>query len=573
MADFFTAASASSRVAATTPTGSEAATGFAKALDAHWSLETPPFLTARLIPTTPAPGTPPALPANPAGRPLPTPANPAGPSLPAPAQPPAPPRALHRPPAMARIVPPASPAPAPAPALASPLSPADGNADPAADFDALTLADLPAALADPRALVLDLRAPSAFRAARLPRAVSVAAPATLLRRPAFALERLAGMLPARFAAWRAASRVLVYDADAGALAHAPAMLGLLRKFRAEVRGDAGPKLQWLVGGFNAVHRARPDLLDEGEPEPEPELDVAAEPPTPASPTSPSSAVLSSRQLPVGAFTAFSTTTSTAAAAAVAAAPPHLRLSNVSSSGSGLGFGSGRQKALAPTATAQAQAVAFNPFYDNIRQNIESPADGAAQTRIPLALPRAVRARADELPFEWLRRIARAAATDADSDRARTEDEKSGSGDAVAVDALAEQFRRIELAEQKRMMGIMVGRALSPPLLGTVFFSGSVLMHTYTQDYHSRHSQSAGAGADADTGAEYPYSIVAGLEKGAKNRSGRLRRSLPPDRSFPLTHGTVVSLACLGTGTFGRSSTRACGCGRANRAQRARGTTT
>jgi hypothetical protein len=127
---------------------------FVEALNTHWSLETPLFFTARLIPTTPAPGMPPVLPAKPVSYFLTTLANPAGPLLPAPTKPPAAPLALKLPPAIARIV----PAPAPTPAPASPLSPADSNSDSAADFDALTLAD-------PRALVLDLRSPPLPRGA------------------------------------------------------------------------------------------------------------------------------------------------------------------------------------------------------------------------------------------------------------------------------------------------------------------------------------------------------------------------------------------------------------------------
>ncbi|RPD56252.1 hypothetical protein L227DRAFT_508776 [Lentinus tigrinus ALCF2SS1-6] len=54
-------------------------------------------------------------------------------------------------------------------------------------------------------------------------------------------------------------------------------------------------------------------------------------------------------------------------------------------------------------------VAFNPFFDNIRQNIElgsRVAKGTDGEGIPLKLPRRVRRRVGELPFEWLRQIAR-----------------------------------------------------------------------------------------------------------------------------------------------------------------------
>ena len=53
-------------------------------------------------------------------------------------------------------------------------------------------------------------------------------------------------------------------------------------------------------------------------------------------------------------------------------------------------------------------VAYNPFFDTIRQNIELNRNSRANHNegIPLQLPRRVRRRVGELPFEWLRQIAR-----------------------------------------------------------------------------------------------------------------------------------------------------------------------
>lgn len=50
-------------------------------------------------------------------------------------------------------------------------------------------------------------------------------------------------------------------------------------------------------------------------------------------------------------------------------------------------------------------VPFNPFFDNIRQNLELAGRGSGEG-IPLKLSRRVRRRVGELPFEWLREIAR-----------------------------------------------------------------------------------------------------------------------------------------------------------------------
>ncbi|KAF8330396.1 protein-tyrosine phosphatase-like protein [Cantharellus anzutake] len=120
----------------------------------------------------------------------------------------------------------------------------------------------------------------------------------------------------------------------------------------------------------------------------------------------------------------------------------------------------------------------NPFYDNIRQYLEL-SQGITE-RIPLELPEWVLERRDELPFEWLREIVR---------KARGE----------ALEDLAMQFYRVELGEQKRLHGVM--------------------------DHHSRESATENRAAKfpmkpiglALNKSFFPYSITAGIEKGAKNR--------------------------------------------------------
>lgn len=120
-------------------------------------------------------------------------------------------------------------------------------------------------------------------------------------------------------------------------------------------------------------------------------------------------------------------------------------------------------------------VAFNPFFDAIRQNMEL--SHGITDRIPLRLPASVRARALQSPFPWVRAIARQALDDG----AQRVD-SPGAG----AEALAMQFYRIELAEQRRLTGIM--------------------------QHHSHSKESAQAQEP-----EFPYGITAGVEKGAKNR--------------------------------------------------------
>lgn len=123
---------------------------------------------------------------------------------------------------------------------------------------------------------------------------------------------------ARFATWPDATSILVYDADASVLAPAGNLLGLMRKFRAE-GFPADRSLVWLKGGFHAVWRERPDLVDK-EPLHEEEDDDDAEEgdevgPLPdevgsggaeSAPGASGNRVLRTRRLPIAAFTSAST---------------------------------------------------------------------------------------------------------------------------------------------------------------------------------------------------------------------------------------------------------------------------
>lgn len=120
--------------------------------------------------------------------------------------------------------------------------------------------------------------------------------------------------------------------------------------------------------------------------------------------------------------------------------------------------------------------AANPFYDNIRQNMEL-LHGITE-RIPLKLSPRTALRTHELPFAWLRDIAAAA------------------GRNESAEALAMQFYKIELGEQRRLQGVMA--------------------------HHSKQSseQDSPKASDLpkiDDHAMFPFSILAGFEKGTKNR--------------------------------------------------------
>ena len=75
----------------------------------------------------------------------------------------------------------------------------------------------------------------------------------------------------------------------------------------------------------------------------------------------------------------------------------------------------------------------NPFFDNIRQNMEL-SHGGITDRIPLGLPEEVASRASELP-SFLAPLAIMSDKD-------------------AADVLAKQFYQVELGEQKRLQAVM-----------------------------------------------------------------------------------------------------------------------
>ncbi len=253
-------------------------------------------------------------------------------------------------------------------------------------------------------------------------------------------------------------------------------------------------------------------------------------------------------------------------------------------------------------------VAFNPFFDTIRQNIElgnRDAKAAHGEGIPLKLPRRVRQRVGELPFEWIRQIARksrrvtdSSSTTEDSDSSASDldvpGEQSTSGPEIVgsgapsrpprFDAMARrsppksrssspsqpipipltrtrpdasssspssptpsshslsppdaeeltrsleaQFYNIELGEQKRLLGVMERHSLES---GKVIQEGGGVrgaLGAFPQGKPVQGKPLASATTVSQVDAEgaaavgeeaassFPYSITAGLEKGAKNR--------------------------------------------------------
>ena len=138
----------------------------------------------------------------------------------------------------------------------------------------------------------------------------------------------------------------------------------------------------------------------------------------------------------------------------------------------------------------------NPFFDNIRQNLEL-AHGGILERIPLELPDDIKARANELP-DFLRDML-----------ARPSPE--------VAEQLAKEFERVERDEQKRLQGIMEWHSRGTKLAETRttmvpgnlkrLASTGYIRTTQTQSDMDKHEQDD----------YFPFSITAGVERGSKNR--------------------------------------------------------
>ncbi|KAI0296675.1 hypothetical protein BC826DRAFT_1103775 [Russula brevipes] len=478
----------------------------------------------------------------------------------------------------------------------------------AAFFTPVSPTNLPDVLSDPHTLILDIRPLPAYLTSRVPHAVPLSVPSTLLKRPLFSTLKLAEMLPnkaarRRFSQWHLARRILVYDADSTVLPDGNNVLGLLRKFRAEAL-----RLAWIKGGFQAVFRERHSLLDftpatdydDDEDEDTPTLpsltdldhQVHSESSDPTSmasrqlalsmSTANRSTLLRTKNLPLSAFTVNSTTSQRSTSVHhklflgqpvgvrdiksmyPSAGPAPTRIEFISRPSLSGG-------APAPQGTSEsAPNVAFNPFFDTIRQNVEL-SHGITE-RIPLRLSRIAKDRIDDLPFAWLRELGRwAGADDEGSDGEDNFDGESGSGSgsgmsggdhsgdssdsgedsgsgqghavphfrpnlpalaatvfpthhaaedaqAEGSEALAMQFYRIELGEQRRLMGVMEHHSRES---GRIMEEGETKSHK-SKSKRSKRSKGTSKGAGRSSrgkhaSRDFPYSITAGVEKGAKNR--------------------------------------------------------
>lgn len=126
-------------------------------------------------------------------------------------------------------------------------------------------------------LLLDLRVSPQFAESRVPGALNLCIPTTLLKRATFNLQKLQQTFQAdqdreRFANWPSASRLVVYDGSSSDKRDATSAVNMIKKFTNE--GYSGPT-SILRGGFNAFAAAFPSLIDRSSGGPSPGLSLGA----------------------------------------------------------------------------------------------------------------------------------------------------------------------------------------------------------------------------------------------------------------------------------------------------------
>ncbi|KAL2018973.1 hypothetical protein VTK56DRAFT_10198 [Thermocarpiscus australiensis] len=126
-------------------------------------------------------------------------------------------------------------------------------------------------------LLLDLRISPLFAQSRVRGALNLCIPTTLLKRAAFNLQKLQQTFQAdqdqeKFASWRSASHLVVYDASSSDKRDAVSAVNMIKKFTNE--GYSG-STSILRGGFNAFAAAYPSLIDRSPGGPSPGLSLGA----------------------------------------------------------------------------------------------------------------------------------------------------------------------------------------------------------------------------------------------------------------------------------------------------------
>ncbi|KAI7870819.1 protein-tyrosine phosphatase-like protein [Spinellus fusiger] len=312
-------------------------------------------------------------------------------------------------------------------------------------------------------LLLDVRSFVQYSHAQLTTSVNVSIPNTILKRPTFTLDKVYEVITEqdkqRLETWKQVERIVFYDQSSNTLPENSAAIFLTAKFK-----QAGYKrdMYYLKGGFECFFAQNPQHCT-------------------TTPLPKNSRALSG-SLPMG-FAQPTGLTQPMALGTPALQPrrrPNLNLNCLPAPSLG--------PFTAPMPQFENQA--FNPFFSNIRQNMEL-SHGPIRERFPVRLP--VGCNIDPstgkvtLQGQQPRHIAGSQLEQLHTLLSapawlRAVVVQDPSSEKTGAQCLAEMYEKLERTEQRRLQNIML--------------------------FHSKHT---------NTSAEFPLSIVAGIEMGALNR--------------------------------------------------------
>ncbi|KAI8372874.1 protein-tyrosine phosphatase-like protein [Radiomyces spectabilis] len=307
-----------------------------------------------------------------------------------------------------------------------------------------------------RILILDVRSFVQYTHARIRTAINVAVPNTILKRPTFTLEKVYEAIVLdndrdRLKRWKEYDHIIIYDQGSQFLPDNCAANFLCAKFsQAGYQGS----LKFLKGGFDAFMGAFPTQCESSPPV--------------------SNRADAGRSLPP----AFSIHPHREAQNPLEGRRrPQLQLSNLPPPTSSLG------PFTAPMPQFDNQA--FNPFFSNIRQNMEL-SHGPIRERFPINLPENCNADPQTgyvKPEKTEPRCVAGAHIEKDNVYVAPTWLRNTIEFSSGPQLLAEMYEKLERTEQRRLQNIML--------------------------FHSKHTNT--------NPPDFPLSIVAGIEMGTLNR--------------------------------------------------------
>ncbi|KAI8080842.1 protein-tyrosine phosphatase-like protein [Gilbertella persicaria] len=298
-------------------------------------------------------------------------------------------------------------------------------------------------------LVLDVRSFVQYSHSRIRGSINVSIPNTILKRPTFTLDKVYEAIVLdqareKLRRWESAKHIVFYDQQSQILQENSASAFLGAKL---VRAGYKGQLYYLKGGFDAFSETFKESCESNATSPQPTNNNFG-PPTIGGDSF-------SLNLPS------------------AKGRPKLRLSNMPTAAPVLG------PFTAPMPQFENQA--FNPFFSNIRQNMEL-SHGPIRERFPIRLPPHCSQVGDAIQLSDTVIPRNMEGCHKENNLFKGPEWLQLTLGENGAQVLAEMYEKLERTEQRRLQNIM--------------------------HFHSKHT---------DNPAEFPFSIVAGIEMGALNR--------------------------------------------------------